>query len=606
MTNPTADQLAEIEYISGLTANGTVSGHSFDSWNGNSSQPGYTSFSEEAKWGASVAGTGANLTVTFDSASNWSATEKQAFLSAMHLWSDVANIQFTPTTSSSANLVISRASDGTAEESTDRYYPGTENSGQTGTLLKTSVDIDTSVRGFGPIGGSLSAYSGYPWMTIEHELGHAIGLGHAGPYNDTGSNGAVDDTASLGPYDNRDWSIMSYHDQNNSAAYPIAPMILDITAVQRIYGLPNDSPLSGGGQVFGFHSNIAGDTAGFFDFSVDTQPMLAIWDGGAHNTLDLSGFSQASSVSLVDGSLNSVGGLSNNLGIAFGTRIETVIGGSGNDTLSGNTLDDVIMGGSGADRLTGGSGNDHIYGNMASTVQGSADGGDNISTGGGNDYVNGNAGDDIIRADSGDSRLFGGQGNDSIVAGSGSNHINGNSGNDTITAGSGNDVIFGGQGDDHIQLGSGNTVVSGDLGNDHIVFGTGYVLATGGSGNDIFNLAGAAIDRGGALAGYVDEITDFQIGSDRIYSPWSDETVLHAPGDAVYSSLQDARSEAQTLLGAGSGSHELAAMQVGSDTYLFWDGNFYGGSIDHGVKLDNVSSASFGGGSLATGYDAMN
>ncbi len=41
--------------------------------------------------------------------------------------------------------------------------------------------------------------------------------------------------------------------------------------------------------------------------------------------------------------------------------IENVIGGAGNDTLTGSDFDNVLTGGGGADSLVGGAGNDTIY-----------------------------------------------------------------------------------------------------------------------------------------------------------------------------------------------------------------------------------------------------
>ncbi|WP_419827866.1 M10 family metallopeptidase C-terminal domain-containing protein [Sphingomonas sp.] len=599
MSDPTADQANEITYISGVTGQGTVASQAFASWNGDTPAT-YSTFSYQAKWGPASAGAGATVSYAFAAASNWSAAEKQAFATAMHLWSDVANISFVEAGATSAQLTLTRAHDGTASGGINRLYPGAEGSATLGTAIKAAVAIDTSVAGFGPIGGSASAYGGYPWMTLEHEIGHAIGLGHAGAYDEDGRT--TDDYAVNGGYDSRLYSIMSYHDVSSVRIYPTTPMLLDVAAAQRLYGLPASSPLSSGGQVFGFHSNIQGDTAAFYDFSVNTTPYITIWDGGSNNTLDLSGFSVGSTVSLVDGTLNSVGTYYQNLGIAYGTRIDTVIGGSGGDRLSANANSDVVMGGSAADTLVGGTGNDHIYGNTSMSVQGSTDGGDDIQTGGGNDYVNGNAGDDIITAASGDNRLYGGAGRDRIIASNGNNHINGNLGEDYIEVHTGNNVIFGGQGNDSIELFDGNNVVSGDAGDDHIRAQSGFAIMTGGPGSDSFLFSQSPVDRPGALAGYIDEITDFMPGADRINIGGKSLTLLHDANGTVFSTVADARADAQALISGHAGLLEAAAVQVGSDTYLFWGNDFRGEVVDSAVRIDHVSAGDFTQASLSTSY----
>jgi serralysin len=606
MGSPNADQDGEITYISGVTAGGTVAAQAFDTWNDDTPAT-YSATSYEAKWGTSTAGTGATVRYAFDAASGWSATEKQAFTTAMHLWSAVANIGFTEVASTSAQLAISRADDGTATGGITRYYPGSEGSTTLGVAVKASIAIDTSVYGFGPLGEGLSYAGGYPWTTMEHEIGHAIGLEHAGPYNADATADGTETYPSYGAYDNEAWSLMSYHDANGGGAYPTTPLMFDIAAAQRIYGLPTNSPLSSGGQVFGFHANISGDIAGFYDFTINTRPVVTIWDGGRGNTLDLSGFGYGSTVSLVSGSLNDVGGLSGNLGIAYGTHIETVIGGSGPDKLTGNDDSDVIMGGIGNDTLQGGAGNDHIYGNTSTAPQGSTDGNDQISTNGGNDYVNGNGGDDVITATAGDNRLYGGGANDVIATSNGNNHINGNAGDDSITVNSGSNVILGGQGNDSIRIITGSDVASGDAGDDHIFvgFAAGYTLLTGGGGADTFSFGNAPLDRSGELRGYVDEITDFQIGSDRINLSGADAmtvhdpAVLHDPNATVYSSLASGRAEAQALFDGHAGYSEIAAIQVGADTYLFYNSSMSSDAIDQAIRLDRVAANDFAASSIS-------
>ncbi|MBS0471020.1 MAG: M10 family metallopeptidase C-terminal domain-containing protein [Proteobacteria bacterium] len=374
--NPTmADEIA---FISGVYPDGTLPLYAFSAWN-NDKPATYTGgYTLTAKWGASTAQTsGGTVAYYFTPASNWTSTEKTALASGLAMWSAVANISFVQTTTqSAAQIVFTRGSDGGAATSPGYSDPG--NGGVTGgsillQMTKATISIDTSVAGFGPIDGQFTTYGGYPTMTYLHEEGHALGLGHAGPYNGNVSAS----TQQFSAWDTRLWSIMSYIEPSSRGAkfassYPVTGtnwsvggesydptglMPLDILAIQQLYGLPTSTPLSGG-QVFGFHCNITGAIAPYFDFTQNTLPILALWDMGTGNTLDLSGYSTGSSVSLVAGTFSSFAGMTNNLAIAYGTAIDGFVGTSGADTVAGNNDGDTFQGGGGNDSFTGGTGVD--------------------------------------------------------------------------------------------------------------------------------------------------------------------------------------------------------------------------------------------------------
>ena len=237
---------------------------------------------------------------------------------------------------------------------------------------------------------SLTIEGGYGFDVLVHEVGHLVGLGHTGPYN-FNVIPALNRPAppnQNNQSDARVWSIMSYIDPNatnstdptqpvNVGAYaasynpvvnwgtspdgslltPLTPMGLDIIAAQRLLGGPISS-LFGGGQIFGFNSNIRySDSNGtsqklaVYDFSLDPLPVLTLYDHGPNNTLDLSLFNTKSNVDLRDGTFSSVAGLTDNIFIEWGTRINTVIGGTTDDVFTANANGDTIDGGGGNNRV---------------------------------------------------------------------------------------------------------------------------------------------------------------------------------------------------------------------------------------------------------------
>lgn len=273
----------------------------------------------------------------------------------------------------------------------------------------------------------------------------------------------------------------------------------------------------------------------------------------------------------------------------------TAYGGSGNDRIEASDGNDWINGDGhysgdaiaattadgGADTLNGEGGNDHIFGNSQWAVAGSMDGADSIRAGFGMDYVNGNAGNDTIVGEGGPDRLYGGAGDDlvwgddsgSVLDDGGNDHINGNKGNDTLHGGSGNDEILGGQGDDVIDGGEGLDTLSGN------------------AGTDIFYLNGSAhFATSGPQANLTDIVTDYQDGQDRFEDFYRVVAVLH-PGAAT--DFTTALALAGTVLPAinftASVNEDVAAVQVGADTYLFFNNQGHG--PESAVRLLDTNAA---------------
>lgn len=308
--------------------------------------------------------------------------------------------------------------------------------------------------------------------------------------------------------------------------------------------------------------------------------------------------SQADRIQFTDGSSLIVGTSANDT-LAGRATSDVIYGGPGNDTINGTQGgNDFIYGGIGTDSIVGGAGNDHLYGAAATALVG--DGADTILGGAGNDYIQGNAGNDSLLGGTGSDRIFGGQGDDRIFGEDGNDSINGNTGNDVIyggatetgTVGDGNDFLRGGQGDDRIYGGGGDDQLFGDLGNDTIVGGSGYDILTGGDGGDVFVFGATdAAPSAGFLITYYDTITDLQAGIDRIDLPIAVGTnnYLAQNNGATFTSVEAAQVYAQQLLDANSSTLEdVAAVSVGADTYLFYNGAG-GATIDSVIKLSNLA-----------------
>jgi len=255
----------------------------------------------------------------------------------------------------------------------------------------------------------------------------------------------------------------------------------------------------------------------------------------------------------------------------FGSN-DMIVGSNDDDTLDGREGHDIILGGGGSDVIIGGEGNDHLYGQSPT---GGADGADSITGGNGTDYIQGNAGNDTLDGGGGSDRINGGANNDLIFGGLGNDTINGNLGNDTIDAGDGNDIARGGKDDDQLSGGAGNDSLSGDLGNDTLIGGPGNDTLTGSDGMDVFKFAIGDAHYAGAGS---DLITDYTDGTDKIALGFTVNAVLTGTNPA---SLSDAVAYAQQLFNGHGGNGEVAALHVGSDTYLFFAG-------DGGATVDSV------------------
>ena len=121
--------------------------------------------------------------------------------------------------------------------------------------------------------------------------------------------------------------------------------------------------------------------------------------------------------------------------------------------------------------------------------------------GAGNDTLLGGTGDDTIFGEGGNDLVDGGFGDDRMSGGPGNDRLFGRGGDDRISGGDGNDTLFGGAGDDTIALGSGRNAAFGnadrdtftgfDATSENVVFG-----GTSGEDFDTLDLRGSVPDGG--------------------------------------------------------------------------------------------------------------
>ncbi len=290
------------------------------------------------------------------------AAQQALFSVAIATWDDLIARTLTQTTSTSSQIEFAYTTTGI--EFAHAYFP----TGGTVWFNPSEPSLVTTRVG------------AYGFQTMVHEIGHALGLNHMGNYDGEGSwnPSSYQDSVVL--------SIMSYFGPSaplrsaevagadwrgaDGVDYsPQTPMLNDVMVIQQMYGASTTTRT--GDTVYGFGSNVTGTLASIYDFSINRNPILALFDSGGNDTLNLSGWSTRSEISLEPGVFSSANSMTNNIVIAYGAAIENAVGGSGNDLLNGNALanqldggagDDVINGEGGDDQLAGGAGNDTVDG----------------------------------------------------------------------------------------------------------------------------------------------------------------------------------------------------------------------------------------------------
>ena len=366
--------------------------------------------------------------------SPFTAVQEAAAVKAITLWDElipetfvnVGDVDVKGWAHNDATILLANTTTGPAQAWA--YYPGYNHQ-----YTRVSSDVWIAEPEFNGSNGWLR-YGGYGETTLIHELGHTLGLSHPGAYNFGPGFAVTYANGAEYAQDSKEYTIMSYWSDRETGALvttwnvflagqPQTPMIHDIYTIQSKYGA--DLTTRAGDTTYGFNT-----TAGIndvYNFQHNPYPMLSIYDAsGAHDKIDLSGFTVGQFLDLHAGSFSSIGGAPaslaqtnidraqwnvdsgsvvgdpyylapitvaayndlvtsrpaiitgrilattgvagitatefDNFSIAYGTTIEDATGGSARDLLWGNEVANIIHGGGGDDVIDGFEGADTLYG----------------------------------------------------------------------------------------------------------------------------------------------------------------------------------------------------------------------------------------------------
>lgn len=301
-----------------------------------------------------------------------------------------------------------------------------------------------------------------------------------------------------------------------------------------------------------------------------------------------------------------------------GSASNTLLGFAGNDDLYGNGGNDTLRGGTGKDKLVGGKGNDKLFGDSGNDTLDGGVGNDTLDGGIGDDVMKGGAGNDTFvvnsladvttdtggidlvkssvsrtlatgfesltltgaaaingTGNSGDNALTGNGAANTLDGAGGTDTLNGLGGDDILVVGTGASTYNGGDGTGDVLSFRNGTAGPGDLnfgldasGNatslDFTDFNLGTITYSGIEGLEGRNLAGA---RDILIGNASNNILRGLDGDDIFEGRGGDDTIEGGNGHDTLSYYNHASGVTVTLGAGGSGTANLIAAGLGTDTY---------------------------------------
>jgi Ca2+-binding RTX toxin-like protein len=466
-----------------------------------------------------------------------------------------------------------------------------------------SEDIELNLAGTSGSGHLIFGTAGTDTVTGGLGADTILGYGGADVLNGDGGNdiidaGAGDDTLNGGAgTDTADYSTDTLGVVANLAAGTATGADIGndtLTALENLNGGSGNDALTGDGNA-----NVLSGGSGN-DVLVGGAGNDTLDGGVGIDRADYSADTQGVTANLATGSATGAA-----VGTDVLTAIEKLVGGSGADLLTGNSVSTTLVGGGGNDVIVAGSGGGTLDGGTGLDTASFANDTQGITASLASGTVSGPglAGTGLVAIEN----LTGGSGSDKLTGNGAANVLSGGSGNDTLIGGAGNDTLDGGAGTDLADYSADTSGVTVDLvagaangssiGSDTLA---SIENVTAGSGNDMF-LAAVAGNNSFAGGG----------GNDTVSYAGDSQGVVASliSGSANGAAIgTDSLSGIENLTG-GQGNDTLAGNAIdnklnggaGNDVL---DGGSGDDMLDGGAGTDTATFASEGQGvtaSLATG-----